>query len=186
MIALVLALLLALVTPAHAIIIIGGTGAPPDAPPATCETQSYDVEFTTTNTYSVFETGQERGQSWTAVATGSMYALWLKANDGVWSGATITIRIGTSSNLSASYLSEFTCVVPDAEGWFQCLAPDGGRPSLTASTTYYALFRTSALWNINRDSAGGYANGTAYYDLNKDWIGTTSSSDLPFKIEICD
>lgn len=177
---------MAMASPAHAIIFIGGVGGGGGGGGGGCTTQSFDVQFTTSNTYSVHSSNQERGQSWVAGVSKSLYAVWLKANDGAWSGANLTIRIGTSSNLSSSYLVQFTCVVPDAAGFFQCVIPASDRPSLTSSTTYYMIFRTDANWNVSRDSAQGYANGTAYYDITLDWSGTSSANDLPFKTEMCD
>ena len=186
---LILSILLLLATPAHAIIIIGGTGAAPDPPPGYCTTQSTDVSLTVNNATSIFYSDQDRGQSWESGVTGSLYSIQLRKNADL-TAATLTLRIGVSSNLSTTYLSEFTCTVPYAAGVFECVIPQDDRPSLTSGTTYYLLMRTSGGagdgWVINRDSTGGYANGTAYYDITKDWVGTVATSDLYFITRMCD
>ena len=183
--ALLSALILLWAVDAHAIIVIGGTGAAPEAPPATCETQSADVSLTVNNASSTFYTSNERGQSWQAGATGVLYSVTFHKN--TTGTDTLTIRIGTSADLSTSYMVQFTCSAPSAAGDFECVIAEGNRPSLTSGTTYHLLSRvTNGGWDLARDSAGGYADGTAYFDVNKNWIGTTAVSDLYFIATMCD
>lgn len=183
----ILLLSLVLSTPAYAIIVVGTGGS--GTPGETCATQSYDVEFTTSNTYSSFQTSEERGQSWKAGVSGKLYSISFERTNNTNDASSIDIRIGSSTNLSSTYLVAFTCAISDPGGWKECVIPEADRPSLTASTTYYVLFRISSgygVWPINRDSAQSYADGTAYYDQDKDWVGTASSNDLPFKTRMCD
>lgn len=153
---------------------------------ASCATQSYDVQYTSYNTTSSVQTGDERGQSWLSGVSKTLYSISIYSTN-TTSGITFTFRVGTSADLSSSYLVEFTCDLPTVSGWKECVIPEGSRPALSASTTYHSLFKeTYAGFLISRDSTGGYAGGTSYYDTNKNWIGTTSTSDLPFQIKVCD
>ena len=164
-----------------------GTGA------TECATQSYDVQFTTKNTYSTMYDDQERGQSWISGVSGDLYSISLERENGGTEDSLI-LRVGTASDLSGTCpggncLAEFTCYAPTSAGFFECVIPSDNRPSLTSSTTYYFLFQHSytGQWDISRDSGNNYANGIAYYDLTENWIGTASSSnDLPFKTRMCD
>ena len=190
MYALILFLMLIFASPANAIIVVGGTGEPPDPPPGeSCTTQSFDVQFTTSNTYSSVQTNEERGQSWKSGVTGTLYSFSMKRESITYDPSQITYRIGTSANVSSSYLVESTCTVPDAANYFECVIPEGSRPSLTSGTTYYFIWRISSTYGpfpLSRDSGQGYADGTAYYSATQDWIGNASSNDLPFKTKVCD
>jgi len=177
---------------ANAIIIIGGTGAPPSPPAGECTTQSTDVSLTSYNTYSVMYPDQERGQSWKAGAGADgkkLYSLSFRRSDSTGYDSTLTIRIGTSSNLSSTYLTEYTCYTNTTDTVFECVIPQENRPTLTGGTTYHALFRIGTYLNqfsISRDSSNPYADGTSYYDLSKYWDGTPATSDLYMVVKKCD
>lgn len=183
---------------AHAIIIIGGTGAAPDPPPAdTCTTQSEDVSLTVNNATSTFyTTNTERGQSWKAGVTGKLYSVTLYRNaaSGDDSGATsgLDLRIGTSTDMSTTYLVEFTCTVGSSNpGAKECVIPEADRPTLTSGTTYYLAMKIgngyTTPWNLARDSGNSYADGTSYYDTSENWILATSyTSDLYLVTKMCD
>jgi len=164
------------------------TCATPDAPevPA-CSTQSTDVSLTVNNASSVFYS-DDRGQSWKAGVSGDLYSITLmKAAD--FTANVLTIRIGVSSNLSATYMTEFTCNVPYASGAFECIIPEASRPTLAADTTYHFLAHRADIgagWSIGRDSGGSYADGTSYYDTTDDWVGVAAASDLYFITKMCD
>ena len=152
----------------------------------TCATQSVDVSLTTNNTNSIFYSSDERGQSWTAGVSKTLYSLTFYRTDS-GTGYTQTIRIGTSTNLT-SPLVEYTCSMRATAGSQECIIPEAGRPALTASTAYYVGIHTGGQWSIARDSAGGYAGGTGYFDAtSSDWtLSTTSVSDLYFITKMCD
>jgi len=182
MIRFLLALML-LATPAHAVQMIGfGAGG-------TCATQSADVSLTVSNASSVFYT-DDRGQSWKAGVSGKLYSITLmKTAD--HTANVLTIRVGESTNLSSTYLTEFTCNVPYSAGAFECIIPEASRPTLSADNTYVFLAHrgdVGAGWSIGRDSGGSYADGTSYYDTSDDWGETISAaaSDLYFISKMCD
>lgn len=188
--ALLAVVLLLFAVDSHAIIIIGGTGAAPDPPAATCETQSTDVDITSYATTGTSYGDQDRGQSWKSGVTKSLYSLTFRrfSDDGI--ATEITIRVGESANLSSTYLVEYTCTVPDETGDFECVIPEGSRPPLTADTTYYVTFRASGAssWPFGRSATGGtYADGTAYYDVTQDYnLTATANYDLRMKVKVCD
>ena len=184
--------LLLLAGPSYAMQMIGfGAGA-------TCDTQSYDVQYATYNTSSVFDpTNQTRGQSWQSGATGTLYSITIRRHSYTYDASNITIRIGTGTNLSGTCsLSntckvQYTCAISDSTGDKECVIPEGSRPTLTSGNTYYFLMMVSygySFFDISRDAAAGYANGTAYFESAEDWdvTGSTSSSDYPFKTRMCD
>lgn len=179
-----LALLLA--CPAHAIILVGfGEGG------GTCLTQSTDVSLTTNNASSTFTySANDRGQSWKAGATGTLYSITLYRNDNTAYSSDLGIRIGNNKDLSATYTTAFTCHVRSDVGAVECVIPEADRPSLTAGSTYYMMMVVTqsyqGSWSIARDSAGGYADGTAYTDITKDYNGTAAVSDLYFVAKMCD
>lgn len=155
------------------------------AAPDTCTSQTADVSITTDATSSIFYSGTDRGQSWKAGATGELYSLsFRRYNDTLEGAETLVIRIGTSSDLSTSYLVEYTCTVPNANGTFACVVPTP-RPSLTSGTTYYAIMTSSSNWSIRRASTSVYADGSAFYDATADYTGTAVSTDLYFITTMC-
>jgi len=173
--------ILLLPIPADAIMLVGfGAGG------GSCTTQTYDVQYTTKDTYwTVYDT-LERGQSWQSGVTGALYSFSLQ-RDTPGTSATITYRIGTSSDLS-SYLVEGTCTIGAGAGWKECVITAGSRPSLTSSTTYYLLFINGIgqEWTVSTDNAAGYANGTSFWDDVLDWSGTVDSADITIKTRMCD
>ena len=183
---LVVALLL-LAADAHAIIIIGGSGAAPEPPAGdNCTSQAADVSITTDETSSIFYSATDRGQSWKAGVTRDLYSLsFRRYNDTLEGAETLVIRIGTSSDLSSSYLIEYTCTVPNANGTFECVVPTP-RPSLTSGTTYYAIMQSTSNWSIRRASSSVYADGSAFYDTTADYVGTAATTDLYFITKMCD
>lgn len=154
-----------------------------------CATQSTDVEYTTYNTSSAFDVNDERGQSFTTVGGGVLYSISIHRTDMTGGTVDVTFRVDNGSSMEV-YLTEFTCGITAATNAFvECVIPEANRINLSATTTYYFLIQNTenVIWNINRDSANGYAGGTAFYDATENWQGTASAgSDLPFRIKVCD
>jgi len=175
---------------AHAMIIIGGTGATSDPPAATCETQSTDVDITSYAGTATNYGDQDRGQSWKSGVTKSLYSITFRRFDDNYSATTITLRVGESANLSSTYLVQFSCTVPDGTGDFACVVPEGSRPALTSGTTYYVGFVNTggSQWNLGRSAAStsSYADGQAFYDATADYNLTGTNYDLRMKVKVCD
>jgi hypothetical protein len=175
---------------AHAMIIIGGTGATSDPPAATCETQSTDVDITSYAGTATNYGDQDRGQSWKSGVSKPLYSFTFRrfSDDG---GATaIKLRMGESANLSSTYLVEYTCTIPDAVGDVECVVPSGSRPELTSGNTYYVGFVNTggSTWNVGRSAAStsSYADGQAFYDATADYNLTGTTYDLRMKVKVCD
>lgn len=154
------------------------------AAPDTCTSQAADVSIKTDAAGSTFYYGQDRGQSWKAGATGYLHSVSFKRS-AADSEETTTWRIGTSNDLSTSYLTEFTCAIPNASTVFACVIPSGARPYLTSGTTYYIIGTSSTSWAIRRSTSDVYADGTAFFDTTADYIGTAATTDLYFITTMC-
>ena len=175
---------------AQAIMFIGGSGAAGEPPAESCATQNADVSLTTNNASSTFyNSNAERGQSWKSGVTGKLYSITLHRNSTTGYGSAITIRVGTSANLS-TYLVSYSCSIPNSIRDIECVVPSESRPDLTSGTTYYMGMEVTesynGSWDIARDSLGGYADGTSYYDTTKDWnLSDTATSDLYMITKMC-
>jgi hypothetical protein len=115
------------------------------------------------------ETGQSRSfndwtiaQSFTATAD-PFYSVQINASG----GGTVTCRLGTSIDLSSSYLDSVTITVGATQGWYEGVSTEC--PTLEVGT-YYIVCSTAddqdVLWYIDDDPeyAGGqfYSSGTAH------------------------
>ena len=156
-----------------------------------CTSQTYDVQNTGGTTQSNFYSTEQWGQSFTAGVTGSLYSVSFHRYTGGAGERTLTVRVGTSADLTSSY-SQTTCTVPETTQYFECVYASGNRPSLTASTVYYIGMQTSAdggvPWAIVEGNAT-YANGQEYYEVgSSDWDFTGSGQvwDINFKTRMCD
>ena len=116
-----------------------------------------------------------------------MYSMSLYRYD-AGSESSITIRVGTGTNLSSVYAVEITCTVPAGSGWFECVIPEGSRPQLTASTLYYSMWRTTGTgWNgAGVTTTDAYAGGTRDYDTSPDWTWAGGTGDYAFRVSLCE
>jgi len=186
MIRLLLIVLLLLPVDAGAMQMIGfGAGS------ETCATQTYDWQFESTYTSTTVDEYKDGGQSWTSgsgVGDKKLYSISLRRHT-TSSTTQLTIRIGTGTDLATDYMVEFSCDVPNATGFFECVIPEASRPTLAASTVYRAFYTVPTGYSsvaFSRSSGSGISGGNNYYDTVHDWSPPASGHDLSFKTRMCD
>jgi hypothetical protein len=127
------------------------------------------------------------GQSFTVPSSGSIYSISISIPVYTSSGE-VKLRVGSSSDMSSSYLAESTITISSTGvKEFVFSSP----PTLNTGTTYYFAFYwtgTAGNFQVDYDQTNEYANGQRYYS----WTGThnltdaLAGHDLYFIIKQCD
>jgi len=195
---LIAAILLVLASPAQAIMLVGfgdGGAAP------SCDTQSVVISETTEGgDHCIWLSGapdweNTRGQAFIVDNNITAYSIIVKGY--VASGGTcnITMRIGTSSNLT-SYISQADPVACIDNGGtadeYEFLFP-ASRPSLSTGVTYYFGMTTDAVtvdnsFCVRRTTSDTYAGGSEWKASATTWNmdSELTTRDMYFKVKKCD
>lgn len=166
------------------------------APAATCDTQSTAVEQTDTggSTGSLAVGSKSVGNQFTLASGIDLYSVSLyvlsEAMDSGESG-TLTIRVGSGTDLSTTYLGEATLVIENdtfAAGWYEVVFAE---PIELAAGTYayiaqWSMDSTDTIY-VERSASDVYASNSALYDTSTgSFTCTTSTSyDYTFRIKKC-
>lgn len=164
----------------------------------TCATQTVDQSYNTMSTgYTLYGSGT-LGQSITAGDTGEVYSISIRGTGNTGgSGGQLIARIGTTQDLSASYLGQTTAldiIYDDVTRWYEMIFPAGSRPTITSTNTYYfTVVNTAADYDDSiyvqyHQDAGAYGGGimhwgeTTAHDMDYDY----GASDVRFSVKVCD
>jgi hypothetical protein len=126
------------------------------------------------NTYAI-------GQSFTVSTAEPFYSVQIFAGG---ASGTVTCRIGTTTDLSSTYVDEVSISVSAAYTWYEGVS--SSCPNLSTGTMYVICSTASDLninWNID-DSSAEYAGGTYYYGSGHGFVAAdaVTTRDTLFKI----
>lgn len=166
--------------------------------PATCSTQSILVEQTTdTDTGANISGDDAEGQGLYFSSAVDIYSVVLKTGNDVYGSSNVSVRIGTSADLSSSYLGESSTVVVSAtatEYEFVFSSP----VSVSSGTPYYIVWSTTDTsgnyFSLARSASDVYAPSgctTCYrYDGTSQKYNSSATSqtaqDFFFRVKKCD
>ncbi|KKL50497.1 hypothetical protein LCGC14_2304900 [marine sediment metagenome] len=160
---------------------------------ASCSTQSLDQNATTDNNDKNFLTTHARGQSFPTTAFGGgtkdVHRILIRLATGETANPNIALRFDDDTDMSSEYMGGEATGTCSGAGECTLTFPSGNRPSVSQSTTYYFFMHTdvSMSTGIDRNLSGG--SWTYYFDnTSAVWTGlsTTASTDLYFKVYLCD
>lgn len=154
---------------------------------ATCSTGTANVTQTTEDgTGQANEADQTTGQSFQVTAAGTLHSVAINIPT-VTTAGTLTMRVGTSSNLSSTYLDEASLAI-STTGLKEFVFPN--HPSLATSTTYYFTFGyAGALGDMlySRSTNDVYANGNKSFGYTTLFDSDNAqTSDMYFIVKLCD
>lgn len=166
------------------------------APAATCDTQSTAVEQTDTggSAGALVVNSKSVGNQFTLASGIDLYSVSIYvSSEGMDSGesGTLTIRVGSGTDLSTTYLGEATLVIANntfAEGWYEVVFAE---PIELAAGTYayiaqWSMDSTDPLY-VERSASDVYASNSALYDYSTGSFTCTVSTsfDYTFRIKKC-
>jgi hypothetical protein len=139
------------------------------------------------------------GQTFTAASSGtkSVYSVTVRGLGYGGGDGNLVSRIGTTANLSSSYLGETTpqaIIFDEVVHVYELLFPSGSRPSITNSNVYYiTVINTGTgvedVFDFSIHDAGTYADGSHWqgpstqHDVTG---GEISGYDSYFVVKVCD
>lgn len=133
------------------------------------------------------EANSTSAQSFQVTSSGTLYSISLNFPT-VTTAATVTMRIGTSNNLSTTYLDQASVAV-SSTGAAEFVFPN--HPSLSTSTTYYFMFGYAGtvgdLW-YSRSLSDPYAFGNKSYGYTTLFYSDNEqlTQDTYFTVKLCD
>lgn len=147
-----------------------------------------DVEILTTAVTQSFYTDKGVGQSFQVGQAGTLTHIALNIGAALSSG-TMAIRVGTSDDLSSTYLAQSDSPTISTSGWASFTFTAG--PDLSLSTTYYFVARMMSGTNGDlkgyKSSSSAYANGNlGQGDTGYPWAmwNAEGAADLACRIYI--
>lgn len=172
--------------PACAWNVVSMCGSTPTA--ATCTEVITQDSSNQTDGVFLYGDYDSKGQSFQLTSAGKLCSIWVKLGDASpGSPAALYCRVGTTNNLSSTYWEADNNITSFSAGaWVEFTWASG--PDLSASTTYYILFRSADNSWGDRLFLSSHSDGATYgsglIQTGDDWIGSgTESDDLAFKVE---
>jgi hypothetical protein len=152
-----------------------------------CSSGTVDTQNTPTDSnVQINETAAVAGQSFQVTQNGSLYSISLSIAS-VSTAADVAMRVGTSTDLSSSYLDES---VVNVSGTGVVEFVFDSHPNLSTGTTYYIVFQfDSGAGDFNFHRGGDdYANGSRWWGYSTPWQteNETSTHDIYFIVDLCD
>lgn len=163
-----------------------------------CSTQTVDQSNNLYNNGYTIYSPSTIAQSFTAGDTGEVYSISIRgAGVTGGSGGQLVARLGTTTDLSSSYLGQTTAlniIYDDVFYWYEMIFPAGSRPSITATNVYYFTVVNTAsnyenhIWVHFHDGYGEYSGGSFWEGTATEHYVTYNyeASDMRFSIKVCD
>lgn len=126
------------------------------------------------------------GQSFQVTSSGTLHSVDLEAYS-ITTPGTYKVRVGSSTNMSSSYLAESDAISISATGTISFTFST--HPSLSTGTTYYLSVAAPGSGDVSftRNASGTYSNGSYYYGTSSIFnvSDNLSTFDLKFRVKKC-